>query len=108
MSCVSGVPLQKKPAAFPAVALPAVSPPAATCPTCPLPNLTLLPSRFTLEQGGQSNHVQTNLVHLARFAPPNLGRGARMTVSSKFCKADYLGCKAEQPHGYMPARLAAL
>ncbi|PRW05800.1 hypothetical protein C2E21_9561 [Chlorella sorokiniana] len=30
-------------------------------------------------QGGQTNHVQTNLVHLARFAPPNLGRGAKMT-----------------------------
>lgn len=34
-------------------------------------------------QGGNSNHVQTNLLHLVRFAPPNLGRGAKMTVGGR-------------------------
>lgn len=37
-------------------------------------------SRGSNWQGGQSSHVQTNLVHLSRFAPPNLRRGAKMTV----------------------------
>ena len=50
----------------------ASSPTQPTLPPTPLLRLA--------RQGGQSNHVQTNLVHLTRFAPPNLGRGAKMTV----------------------------
>lgn len=63
-------------------------------------------SMFLL-QGGNSNHVQTNLLHLVRFAPPNLGRGAKMTVGWECGRLRLVGSNHSHLGDCSPASLTA-